>query len=70
LKASGAYKFLIDGFPRNKDNLDGWDKNISGIKTEFVLFLDCDEQTMEERLLNRGQTSGRTDDNIESIKKR
>ena len=25
---------------------------------------------MEERLLKRGETSGRTDDNIESIKKR
>jgi UMP-CMP kinase len=25
---------------------------------------------MEERLLNRGKTSGRADDNIESIKKR
>jgi adenylate kinase family enzyme len=25
---------------------------------------------MQERLLNRGKTSGRTDDNLESIKKR
>jgi UMP-CMP kinase len=69
-KATGAHKFLIDGFPRNKENLDGWEKNIKGVKTEFVLFLDCDEKTMEERLITRGKTSGRADDNIETIKKR
>jgi len=33
-----------------------------------VLFLDCPEAVMEKRLL--GRQEGRTDDNIESIKKR
>ena len=37
---------------------------------KFVLFLDCPEKTMEERLLDRGKTSGRSDDNAEAIKKR
>jgi UMP-CMP kinase len=37
---------------------------------EFVLFFDCPEQVMEERLLKRGQTSGRADDNPDSIRKR
>lgn len=32
--------------------------------------LKCPESVMEERLLNRGQSSGRSDDNIQSIKKR
>jgi UMP-CMP kinase len=36
----------------------------------FVLFFDCPESVMEERLLKRGESSGRTDDNIESIRKR
>ena len=36
----------------------------------FTLFFDCPEETMRERLLNRGKTSGRADDNEESIKKR
>ena len=36
----------------------------------FVLFLDCPEHVMEKRLLIRGESSGRTDDNIESIRKR
>jgi UMP-CMP kinase len=36
----------------------------------FTLFFDCPEDTMQERLLDRGKTSGRADDNAESIKKR
>jgi adenylate kinase family enzyme len=39
-------------------------------KVAFVLFFDCSEAVMEERLINRGKTSGRADDNPESIKKR
>ena len=37
---------------------------------KFTLFFDCPEDVMSERLLNRGKTSGRADDNAESIKKR
>ncbi len=35
-----------------------------------VLFFDCPEEEMEKRLLHRGQTSGRADDNAETIRKR
>ena len=35
-----------------------------------VIFFDCPEATMEERLLGRGKTSGRADDNVDTIKKR
>lgn len=35
-----------------------------------MLFFECSENTLEERLLERGKTSGRADDNIASIKKR
>lgn len=38
--------------------------------SKFTLFFDCSERVMQERLLNRGKTSGREDDNAESIKKR
>jgi len=64
--------FLIDGFPRNKDNLDGWGRQMSA-KTDvkFTLFFDCTEEICTERCLQRGQAgSGRTDDNIESLRKR
>lgn len=36
----------------------------------FVLFFDCPEEVMQDRLLKRGESSGRNDDNIETIKKR
>ena len=35
-----------------------------------MLFYDCPEEAMEARLLERGLTSGRSDDNLESIRKR
>ncbi len=38
--------------------------------SKFTLFFDCPEDEMLKRLLNRGKTSGRADDNEESIKKR
>lgn len=37
---------------------------------EFILFLDVPEAVLEKRLLERGKTSGRVDDNLEAIKKR
>lgn len=67
----GSFKFLIDGFPRNQDNLDGWNNTMDGFaEVEFCLVLDCPEDVMEQRLLKRGETSGRADDNAASIKKR
>ena len=64
-------KFLIDGFPRNMDNLTGWKKVMGDdVEEKFCLFLQCPESVMETRLLARGTTSGRTDDNLESIRKR
>uniref|UniRef100_A0A6G1SI60 UMP-CMP kinase n=1 Tax=Aceria tosichella TaxID=561515 RepID=A0A6G1SI60_9ACAR len=65
-------KFLIDGFPRNEDNLTGWTKQL-GDKAEvkFVLFLDCPHDVCIERCLKRGQQgSNRSDDNEVSLRKR
>lgn len=61
--------YLIDGFPRNEDNLQGWTEQM-GQKTRilFVLFLECSESVCVKRCLSRGE--GRTDDNEESLKKR
>lgn len=64
-------RFLIDGFPRNIENLSTWEKIMnSKTVTPFILHLVCSEETMLNRLLKRGETSGRSDDNINSIKKR
>ncbi len=71
MELSGKKKFLIDGFPRSKENLDVWYEVMGEIFTlQMVLVFDCPEKVLEERLLARGKTSGRSDDNLESIKKR
>ena len=52
-------KFLIDGYPRNQDNVDGWKEVMDPIaEVKFVLFLDCDEQTMIDRIIKRGEQAG------------
>ena len=50
---------------RNLDNLQGWTKQMEG-KTEdkFVLYLNCPLKVCEDRILERGKTSGRSDDNL------
>jgi UMP-CMP kinase len=40
------------------------------VEVPFILFLDADEETMLARILERSKTSGRNDDNIESLRKR
>ncbi|KAJ0964215.1 hypothetical protein J5N97_029337 [Dioscorea zingiberensis] len=67
MRESGNDKFLIDGFPRNEENRAAFE-NVTKIEPEFVLFLDCSEEEMEQRILGRNQ--GRDDDNIETIRKR
>jgi len=37
---------------------------------EFVLYFECSPETMRKRLLARAETSGRVDDNEETIMKR
>ena len=72
MQQSEKNDFLIDGFPRNEDNLTGWNEAVGDkVNLKFVLFLDCSQDTCLERCLKRGAAgSGRTDDNEESLKKR
>ena len=66
--ANGKGRFLVDGFPRKMDQAIKFDESVC--PSQFVLFLHCTEEVMLSRLLERGKTSGRADDNMESIKKR
>ncbi|XP_045452391.1 UMP-CMP kinase [Melitaea cinxia] len=72
IQKSGKTRFLIDGFPRNKNNLEGWERVMSDkTKLLFVLFFECSRDICTERCLKRGAAgSGRSDDNLESLKKR
>lgn len=69
---SGGTKFLIDGFPRDTDNLKCWEENMppTVAQVPFLLFLDCAQDVMTARLMERGKTSGRSDDNEATIVKR
>ena len=60
--------FLIDGFPRKLDQAITFEETVQ--KAKLALFFDCTKQVMLERLIERSKTSGREDDNIESIEKR
>ncbi|KAF2237553.1 UMP-CMP kinase-like protein [Viridothelium virens] len=64
----GKHMILIDGFPRQLDQAISFEEKVC--VSAFTLFFDCPEDEMQRRLLDRGKTSGRSDDNIESIKKR
>jgi len=57
MKESGKENFLIDGFPRNKDNLDGWNRQM-GDKTEVkgVLFFECSEKVLFTREISQSFT--------------
>uniref|UniRef100_A0A183H7E6 Adenylate kinase n=1 Tax=Onchocerca flexuosa TaxID=387005 RepID=A0A183H7E6_9BILA len=61
--------FLIDGFPRNQDNVDGWERMmLSKAKVLFVLYIHCPDDICVKRCLSRNE--GRSDDNEESLRKR
>lgn len=63
--------FLIDGFPRNFDNLQGWVTCMKHVASVWgVLMFTCPLQELEQRILSRAETSGRSDDNIKSAQKR
>jgi adenylate kinase len=65
-KANG---FLFDGFPRTEAQSDALDKLLQLKQTEInvVLALEVSEEELVKRLLNRGLTSGRSDDNNEGV---
>jgi len=65
---NGLGRFLIDGFPRKMDQALEFDKTVC--PSSLVLYFSTTQEVMRQRLLIRGKTSGREDDNIESINKR
>ena len=63
--------YLIDGFPRSAENYEAWMEVMGdSVKVKTLLYLNCTLETLEKRLLERGKTSGRSDDNLNTIRKR
>ncbi|XP_072158560.1 adenylate kinase isoenzyme 1 isoform X1 [Bemisia tabaci] len=60
--------FLIDGYPREKEQGIQFERDVAEVS--IVLYFEASDETMTQRLLKRAETSGRSDDNAETIKKR
>lgn len=64
-----AKGFLFDGFPRTTAQAEALDKLLAQNETEIsiVLALQVSKEELVSRLLNRGKSSGRSDDTNESV---
>jgi len=65
----GARGFLFDGFPRTSAQAEALDKllELKNTSISVMLALDVSEEELVKRLLKRGETSGRSDDNNEQV---
>jgi adenylate kinase len=64
--------YIFDGFPRTVAQAEALDKMLKkrGTSISSVIALDVDQQELKNRLLNRGKTSGRSDDEESKIIRR
>lgn len=71
-ESQDARGFIFDGFPRTKAQAEALDKllEFKNTKIDLVLALDVPEAELIKRLVGRGASSGRSDDNEEVITKR
>jgi adenylate kinase family enzyme len=60
---------LVDGFPRALDQAEAFERD-TGASCAFAIYFACSEEILVQRLLERGRTSKRTDDNLETIRRR
>ena len=64
-----ANGFIFDGFPRNTFQAEALDDILKNYNTEVnaMIALEVDDEVLVNRLLKRGETSGRADDSSEEI---
>jgi adenylate kinase len=64
-----AKGFLFDGFPRTPAQAKALDNllELKGAPIAAMLALEVSEEELVKRLLKRGETSGRSDDNNENV---
>jgi len=56
MEEGGRGKYLIDGFPRNHENLTIWNQSVGRgwASVDHVLILDIDDDVVKKRILKRG----------------
>ena len=71
-QTKGSKGIILDGFPRNVAQAEALEELMKKLNKETTVLLDLnvDDEELIKRLLIRGKTSGRSDDNLETIKKR
>lgn len=64
--------FLLDGYPRTVQQVEALDAMLAtlGVSLDAVILLDVDNEAIVQRLIQRGATQGRSDDNEETIRRR
>ena len=64
-----AAGFLFDGFPRTAIQADALDELLAdkGSSIDVMIALEVSEEELVKRLMKRGETSGRSDDNNEQV---
>ena len=70
-RSSGRNNFLLDGFPRSLNNMEGWYEVFGrDISLPTMLYFECPYDELERRVQGRAKYSGRSDDNLNSLKLR
>ena len=69
---SNSKGYIFDGFPRTISQAEALDRMLRDRSTSIaaVFNLSVEEPELIERLLKRGEESGRSDDNLETIQSR
>jgi adenylate kinase len=64
--------FLVDGYPRTVAQVEELDSMLSdaGVSLDAVVVLTVNDEELVQRLLNRAETEGRTDDTEEVVRHR
>lgn len=60
--------YLVDGFPRTLPQAKAFEEKVRPV--DLVLYFECPEKTLQQRLTERGKSSGRKDDAPKAVRER